>query len=356
MKGFARREDGTFSNIQQPHDIAFGYGGEMYAATGCGGSIHVLGTDGTEKTAVPSRGLVRIAVHGDTLYSAELGSGRVHRFSTRTGELISTFGFGWVSNPYAICCRRRDGKVFVANHVEHRVQVFESDGTAVGTIELADHFPTGLAVDRYDKLHVCCQNSVQLVDADTHTAGIGYATGIEAYKVAVDSDGYSVLASGNFLTVFGPSRDLLYYITGFNYPRCLAVSPEGALYVAVKEVVKLPLLHPPFRLSSLCIHSILLHLDQLPVENLPPTLTPIFADWVQEVTVELMEKERSCVIRLKLKTGIPLEIVRNIVRHRLLARDGAFQLFVSTLAGWKPLARFALLKRSFTHLRAKTFL
>jgi DNA-binding beta-propeller fold protein YncE len=87
---------------------------------------------------------------GDILVSDGYGNAAVHRFSP-SGELLATFGEpgvgpGQFNVPHNIACDAQ-GRIYVADRENDRVQIFEADGTFRSQI-VNMHRPSGMAITR----------------------------------------------------------------------------------------------------------------------------------------------------------------------------------------------------------------
>ena len=108
-----------------------------------------------------------VAIRGDTLYVAEGGYNRIKTFSISQKRYITSFGnkSGQLSSPRGICLDS-EGKVFVADHRKHRIQVFKDDGrlqySITGCTAIADSqfwSPRGIALDLDGNLHIAAYSS-----------------------------------------------------------------------------------------------------------------------------------------------------------------------------------------------------
>jgi len=117
---------------------------------------------------------------------------------TMTSESPGTFFF---PNGLAVA---DDGRVYVADGDNRRVQVFDEKGEFKQFIDTSG-VPRGLAIDAKQRLYV--------VDALAHTVDI------------YDLDGKRLTAFG--MRGFGPGQ--------FNYPNDVAIGPDGRIYVTDRE-------------------------------------------------------------------------------------------------------------------------
>ena len=106
-----------------------------------------------------------VAVNGDVVYVSESGYNRIKTFSISRRCQLTTFGDGQFSSPRGICVDS-EGNVFVADHNNHRVQVFKGDGTFQYSVtgntavqESQFQYPWGLAFDLKANLHIAAYGS-----------------------------------------------------------------------------------------------------------------------------------------------------------------------------------------------------
>ena len=122
-----------------PVYVAFSDNGDMYV-TSYNHCIHVYDSSGKEKTIIGSKGSGElqfkipcgIAISGEVVYVAEFGGHRIHKL-TIGGEFLGTFGLkgsdvGQFNGPRGINISP-EGKVYVADRENNRIQVFHSDWT-----------------------------------------------------------------------------------------------------------------------------------------------------------------------------------------------------------------------------------
>ncbi len=104
------------------------------------------------------------------------GNGRVFKFD-RTGKLIKTFGklgsaAGEFNQPHALAMDSQ-GRLFVADRTNNRVQVFDQDGKYLAETKAFGR-PSGVYIDRNDNLYVADSES-----QSTNASGYGYNPGVK---------------------------------------------------------------------------------------------------------------------------------------------------------------------------------
>ena len=203
-----------------------------------GNSKAIIGSEGTGKLRFQSpRG---IDISNGVVYVAEYAGHRIHMLTTG-GEFIGTFGIGQFHYPNDVKISP-DGRVYVADTQNTRVQVFNPDWTISHVID-SSSVPDdvrffnleALAFDLSGDVHVTSHSSSVYVFTPTgqfvrHYGGseISITSGI-----AIDPSGYSLVTnrSNNTLSVYDPSGGLVHSIGGFKYPYGVSVSPDGSVWV-----------------------------------------------------------------------------------------------------------------------------
>ena len=134
------------TGINEPSYIAFTDNGDIFVTSDSDNCIHVYDSSG-KKTTIGSgwgSGEVRfkdphgIDISGEVVYVAELSGHRIHKLTTG-GEYIGVFGkegcgIGEFFGPTDVKISL-DGKVYVADTVNHRIQVFYPDWTISHVID-----------------------------------------------------------------------------------------------------------------------------------------------------------------------------------------------------------------------------
>ena len=242
----------TITGIKSPLYIAFSDKGDMFVT--CDHCTHVYDSNGKKKTTIGSKGNGElqfedprgITIIGEIVYIAESGGHRIHKLTTG-GEFLGTFGekgtgMGQFNSPCDIKISP-EGKVYVADRDNSRIQVFHSDWTVShiidGKVSGDSSFtnPEGISLDLCGNVHVTGDSS------DSVT--VFSACGQFVYKydqtqlkrptgIAIDSAGYSLVVNykSNSLAIFDSSGTFIHSIGGFNCPFGVSVSPDGSVWVA----------------------------------------------------------------------------------------------------------------------------
>ena len=246
----------TIKDIRWPYLIAFSNNGDMFV-TSDDDCIYVYDKSGNKKTTIGSEGRgelqfnspLGIDINGDIVYVCERDGGRFHKLTTR-GEFIGTFGekgsgIGQFDYPYdvKIC---PDGKVYVADTDNDRVQVFHSDWTIShvidGRVSGDDHFirPMGIAFDLLGNVHVTGYTSTSVTvftPSGQFVRQYGPKSDFHPAGIAIDSSGYSLVINRLYdytsLSVFDPYDNFIHSIRELNFPEGVSVSPiDGGVWVA----------------------------------------------------------------------------------------------------------------------------
>ena len=244
----------TITGINSPVYIAFSDNGDMFVTSDSDHCIHVYDSSGKKKTTIGSRGSGElqfqspggIAISGEVVYVAEYGGNRIHKLTTG-GEFLGTFGqngcnVGQFNSPWEINISP-EGKVYVADTDNSRIQVFHSDWTLShiidGKVSGDGRFsrPFGVAFDISGDVHVTGNSSrsvtvftpsgqfVRKYDQTYLSSPVG---------IAIDSEGYSLVMnySPGSVSIYDPSGRFIHSIGEFSFFYGVSVSPDGSVWVA----------------------------------------------------------------------------------------------------------------------------
>ena len=242
----------TITGIRSPLCIAFSDKGNVFVTSAFDDDcILVYDSNGKKKTTIGSGELefehpLGITINGEIVYVAECGGHGIHVLTTG-GECLGTFGehgsgIGQFNSPCDIQISP-EGKVYVADRDNSRIQVFHSDLTVSHIIDgkvsgdSSFTYPEGISLDLCGNVHVTGDGS--------NSVTVFSASGQFVYKydqtqlkrptgIAIDSTGYSLVVNHglNSLDIFDLSGTFLHSIGGFKNPYGVSISPDGSVWVA----------------------------------------------------------------------------------------------------------------------------
>ena len=244
----------TITDTNYPGYIAFTDSGDMFVTSETDCCIYVYDSSGKKKTTIGSRGNSEVQfqspygidISGEVVYVADYYGDRIYKLTTE-GEYIGVFGMvgsgiGEFNHPSNVKISP-DGKVYVADCDNHRIQVFQPDWTISHVIDGkvpgdgSFSSPDGIAFDLSGNVHVggfysssvtVFTPSGQIVHQYDKTH-INRPTGI-----AIDPSGYSLVNNYNndTLCIFDPSGKFINSVGGFLCQFGVSVSPDGSVWVA----------------------------------------------------------------------------------------------------------------------------
>ena len=242
----------------QPYDVAvteeghlavaeYGYHTvTLYKVTG--EKIHSFGTANNAGNAdgqfnSPSG----VAVRGDLLYVSEEKNHRVQKFSIRQQSFLSKFGSkgegnGQFRSPYGICTDT-EGKVFVADYENSRINVFGEDDSFAYSFYCGKK-PWGIAFDPKGHLNVVAysNNTIELFKPEgsliarygkNESKALFYPAGI-----AINAEGYIAISQwwwrGGNLWIYDPDHTLVHTLKNAldSGGAGIACDKEGSFWVA----------------------------------------------------------------------------------------------------------------------------
>ena len=243
----------TITGISKPTYIAFSDNGDMFVTSDH--HIHVYNSGGKKKTTIGSGGRGKlqfqsprgIVIGGEVLYVAEYRGHRIHKLTTG-GEFLGTFGqqgsgVGQFNGPRDIKINP-EGKVYVADRNNNRIQVFHSDWTlshiidGIVLVESSFTRPESICFDLSGSVHLagCDSNSLTVfTPCGQFLCKYGRTQIQHPRGIAIDSAGYSLVTNFNSagsLSIFNPSGTFIHSIGGFKSPCGVSVSPDGSVWVA----------------------------------------------------------------------------------------------------------------------------
>ena len=202
-----------------PYHVAVHDNGDIFVSDGKNHSVHVYDQEGAEKRRIGSKGNGDrqfngpngVAIKGDVLYVTEINRHRVQKL-TLDGKFISKFGNcgsgeGELITPCG-CTVSEDGRVYVADACNSRVQVFNPDGTFSRSV---GGFPIirDVSIDTEGNLHITMKSAKHIKVTTPGGELIREYGGGQLQDpcgVAVDEDGYCLVGdwNGKALHIFDP--------------------------------------------------------------------------------------------------------------------------------------------------------
>ena len=184
-------------------------------------------------------------INGEIIYVAEYEGHRIHKLTTG-GEFLGTFGqagsgVGQFVYPWGIQISP-EGKVYVSDRGNSRIQVFHSDWTLSHIIDgkvSGDGgftYSEGISFDLSGNVHVTGSNSVTVFTCSGQFVRTYDQSQLKTPRgIVIDSAGYSLVTNCNLagsLSIFNPSGTFIHSIGRFKYPFGVSVSPDGSVWVA----------------------------------------------------------------------------------------------------------------------------
>ena len=247
----------TITGINHPMYIAFSDKGDMFVTSYDDNCVHVYDSSGKKKTAIGCLGSGElqfktpcgITIIGEVVYVAEYGGHRIHKLTTG-GEFLGTFGqqgsgVGQFNGPWDIKISP-EGKVYVADRNNNRIQVFHSDWTLSHIIDgkvLGENSfskPESICFDLSGNVHLA-SNSVTVFTCSGQFVRTYNQSQLNGPRgIAIDSAGYSLVVNSNpvSLSIFNPSGTFIHLIEGFKKSFGVSVSPDGSVWVADYGLLK----------------------------------------------------------------------------------------------------------------------
>ena len=231
--------------VTQPQYVAVDGGGRLYVSSyrrsHHHGYVDVFDTDGARKATIGcygnSCGLMDsprgVAVRGEAVFVADCGNNRVLKLTTG-GRFLSSFGRsgsgegeGLLKRPVGLCVDAK-GCVMVADSGNHRIQIFDSEGNYLRSIQGNKDSTIGGTLSS--------RNSRGLPQHDL-TASIGRQSKdscfYSPYDVAVDPEGNIHVAANNTssIKVFTPEGDFVRAYGSLCGPTGIAIDSAGFCFV-----------------------------------------------------------------------------------------------------------------------------
>ena len=215
-------------------------------------------------------------------------------------------------------CLDGDGSIYCSTG--HQVNVYLPNGVFSHVLVEDLECMMGIAVDGNSNVHIGASSSIQVFNPEGKLIREYGHPKLEASTIAISKGDPQLVVATEYeaekLFVFDIMGSFLYSIKGVRCIGDVTFAPDNSLWVAqweahhFGEVIHIPeLFRLPPSLSYLCELSILPHLNELPVSQLPPSLARLFEKWTKLVTVAVKyssftddrSKSRSILETIKLK-------------------------------------------------------
>ena len=227
-----------------------------------------------------SHEIVRLLCHNQAIYIADPYGSTISKCSIEgscslrvTGRCYLPLGYYGISS-LAI----NDGPLYVCSV---GLYVIDSDTmTLISTIPL-QYNVWDVAVSRDGKLHAAAiDRGVRVYTANGTYTGQSYLDELTCMSIACTTNGYSIVGMEDRVAVMSSDSTSVHYIStggmGYKHAVCNAVDNSLVLWnhYEARDVVVVPpeVYQPPFSLFTLCVSTIILYKNELPISLLPPRL------------------------------------------------------------------------------------
>lgn len=179
------------------------------------------------------------------LYISSSATNRVAKLSL-AGELIKAVGKKGTGCLEFKCpaglCQDKEGKIYVAEFNNQRVQVLDPDLVFVCFLNCSrKENPSGVEIDQTGNIHVATSNGILIFSHEGRQIG-GYMSGKSCVDIAISNEGYRFISVGSYGRRFSSSSsgsificntdgNILHTLGGFSGPLGLCVDMSGFLYV-----------------------------------------------------------------------------------------------------------------------------
>ena len=219
-----------------------------------------------------------LVCHGQVIYIAQYG-GAVYRCTIEGDRSLSiTTRFYHMRHYISSLDISMHVHLYLQYFNSRYVDIIDSDTmTLLSTISLR-HYIQDIAISKDNHLHVATDNGVHIYTTDGIYSGQSYLDGERCVSITSTKNGYNIIGmmfrvaiiSSDLTSIcYVSTADMSYYNVRNAVDNSLAIVDKFSdCFVLVPPEVY----QPPFSLFSLCMSTILLHVDELPVTLLPPQL------------------------------------------------------------------------------------
>ena len=192
-----------------------------------------------------------VAISGSVMYITENYNHQVKKIRLSDKSTIGKYGCngkgdGQFSFPRGICIDP-EGRLFIADHGNNRIQVLQPDGTFAYAITGDPHnkestfsSPWGIAFDPQGHLHIAANgsNSIKVYTPEgAYVKSYGGDTVKQPAGIAIDEEGYVAISeygNNNSVWIYNPdhTEPPVNTIRNFSYPAGITCDAEGRFWIA----------------------------------------------------------------------------------------------------------------------------
>ena len=220
-----------------------------------------------------SHNIRRLLCHNQAIYIAQY-DGTISKCSIEgscslrvTGRCyLPSYCCNWISLAINEC--------YVGCTCTKRMCVIDSDTmTLISTIPL-QYNVCDVVVSKDGKLHAATNRGVCVYTTDGTYTGQSYLDELTCTSIACTTNGYSIVGMEDRVAVVSSDLTSIHYISRMYYGVYNAVDNSLVLLNHYEVVVVVPpeVYQPPFSLFTLCVSTIILYKNELPISLLPPRL------------------------------------------------------------------------------------
>jgi len=253
-------------NIHSPYGLARDGQGRLYVVDNFYQAVHVFDPENNKYFRFPKQGLegfanpvdIALGVNG-RIYVSDSVAGRVHVFSDQGSKYSGSIGAGYLQRPTGLAVSHRTGELLVLDTLASQLLVFDegdlSFKRAVGApngesgTAAMFHYPTNVTVARDGRIYVTDSLNfrIQVLNSDLDLIGDFGAAGdapgnfSRPKGIATDSDGHVYVIDALFdnVQIFDDQGGLLLAFGGpgsmpgqFWLPNAILIDPDDRIYVS----------------------------------------------------------------------------------------------------------------------------
>ena len=243
----------VIKSIYKPSSIAFSDSGDMFVTSCTNNCLYITDSNGKQKTTIGSlysnkiRSPSGIVVTGDVMYVVEHRCNRIQKLTLK-GDFLDSFGSvgsgeGQFRSPWGICIGP-NGRIFVADYGNNRIQVFHKDATfshmindkTSGNEGIPMKCPAGITFDISGLIHVTSttSNIVTVFSPEgQYIRQYGQSHLSRPHGIAIDSAGQCLVTNynGKSLAIFNQHGHYIHSIRQFKKPIDVVVSIDSSVWI-----------------------------------------------------------------------------------------------------------------------------